>query len=90
MEIDDDKLRFFGYYFYTEQCNGVTEGIMTLNFTVYTYIGHCFCSIKVYVEDREASGGCITLNVKPSETVKDLKLRVGNLLSPLDMHLTTK
>lgn len=90
MEIDDDKLRFFGYYFYTEQCNGVTEGIMTLNFRVYTYIGHCFCSIKVYVEDREASGGCITLNVKPSETVKDLKLRVGNLLSRLDMHLTTK
>uniref|UniRef100_K1Q9B6 RanBP-type and C3HC4-type zinc finger-containing protein 1 n=1 Tax=Magallana gigas TaxID=29159 RepID=K1Q9B6_MAGGI len=33
-------------------------------------------SIKVYVEDREASGGCITLNVKPSETVKDLKLRM--------------
>lgn len=90
MEIDDDKLRFFGYYFYTEQFNGVTEGIMTLNFTEYTYIGHCFCSIKVYVEDREASGGCITLNVKPSETVKDLKLRVGNLLSRLDMHLTTK
>lgn len=68
----------------------ITEGIMILNFTVYTYIGHCFCSIKVYVEDREASGGCITLNVKPSETVKDLKLRVGNLLSRLDMHLTTK
>ncbi|XP_062621424.1 ranBP-type and C3HC4-type zinc finger-containing protein 1-like [Saccostrea cucullata] len=33
-------------------------------------------SIKVYVEDREASGGCITLNVKPSDTVKDLKLRM--------------
>lgn len=33
-------------------------------------------SIKVFVEDREASGGCITLNVKPSETVKDLKLRM--------------
>lgn len=62
---------------------------MILNFTVYTYIGHCFCSIKVYVEDREASGGCITLNVKPSETVKDLKLRVGSLLSHLEMHLTT-
>ncbi|XP_055996388.1 ranBP-type and C3HC4-type zinc finger-containing protein 1-like isoform X2 [Ostrea edulis] len=33
-------------------------------------------SLKVYVEDREASGGCITLNVKPTDTVKDLKLRM--------------
>lgn len=46
MEIDDDKLRFFGYYFYTEQCNGVTEGIMTLNFTVYTILAIVFAASR--------------------------------------------
>lgn len=65
---------------------------MIFNFivSVYIYIGYCFCSIKVYVEDREVSGGCIIFNVKFFETVKDFKFRVGNFFLRLDMYLIIK
>lgn len=68
----------------------IIEGIMIFNFIVYIYIGYCFCSIKVYVEDREVSGGCIIFNVKFFETVKDFKFRVGNFFLRLDMYLIIK